>query len=274
MLSDWLHESSSMHKVYSHSFCNLSATAAQYSMGGLFFDRLVNPLWVSEVNLCTEGIPGSSKDKLVQTCAIIDPLFWEHHVDNAVLNSRGWSLQERLMAPRVLHFCKYQIAWECQEEDAAECYPDGLPSLKLSETTRGEVVLRSRLKRLDPIVDGKALRTIRFKTEPLLHLVPDMNSFELWKRVVEVYSKARLTNPEDKLIALSGIAKLMADKIGSQYVAGKWEKNLASQLIWRVEPSFADGKFSWLSTRPPNYRAPSFSWASVDSETGITYGEI
>ena len=53
-----------------------------------------------------------------------------------------------------------------------------------------------------------------------------------------------------------------------------WEKHLASQLLWRVEPLFANGLFQYPSKRPPEYRAPTFSWASVDSETGITYGEI
>ena len=53
-----------------------------------------------------------------------------------------------------------------------------------------------------------------------------------------------------------------------------WEKHLTSQLLWRVEPLFAKGLFQYPSKRPPEYRAPSFSWAAVDSETGVTYGEI
>ena len=124
------------------------------------------------------------------------------------------------MAPRVLHFCQDQIAWECQQEDAAECYPDGLPSLKLSESKRGQVMSRSRMKGLDPDVDGYALRAARLKIEPVPHLVPDIYAYELWKCVVEVYSKARLTNPKDKLIALTGIAKLMSSKMNCKYVAG------------------------------------------------------
>src|SRR5438552_2841114 len=29
------------------------------------------------------------------------------------LNSRGWTLQERLLSPRTLHYCIDQIYWEC-----------------------------------------------------------------------------------------------------------------------------------------------------------------
>ena len=102
------------------------------------------------------------------------------------------------MAPRVLHFCQDQIAWECRQEDAAECYPDGLSSLSISEFRRGEVLSRSRLKGLDADLDGKALRNAPLKTEPVSHLAPAIYAFELWKRIVEIYSKAQLTNPEDK----------------------------------------------------------------------------
>ena len=30
-----------------------------------------------------------------------------------VLSSRGWTLQERILAPRILHFGKFQVHWEC-----------------------------------------------------------------------------------------------------------------------------------------------------------------
>jgi hypothetical protein len=229
-----------MQKVYSNSFCNLSATSARDGRDGLFFNRNLRPLWEAEVNMDTQDIPGSGATHLwdaegvvdtegvvrstwaspVKRCAIIDPMFWDQSVDNAILNTRGWVLQERLMAPRVLHFCRDQIAWECQEEDAAECYPVGLSSLSLSEPTRGEVIPRSRMKGLNPDHDGRVLRTARAKWEPLPDPVPGIYAYELWKRIVEVYSRARLTNPKDKLIALAGLAKLMSDKIKSNYVAG------------------------------------------------------
>lgn len=37
------------------------------------------------------------------------------------LNDRGWTLQERLLAPRVLHFGTSEMAWECAEKIACEC---------------------------------------------------------------------------------------------------------------------------------------------------------
>ena len=245
-VQDWIDQAAVMHKVYSHSFCNLSATSAKDSRDGLFFDRTPFPLWEAEVNLDTDGIPAPAAnsrqynlprgaevepdDSLsygestsVKRCAIIDPMFWEQGVDNAILNTRGWVLQERLMSPRVVHFCRDQIAWECQEEDAAECYPVGLSGLSLSEAKRGEVIPRSRMKGLNPDIDGRGLREARATREPvpdLVHLRPEIYAYELWRRIVEVYSKAQLTQPKDKLVALAGLARLISGKIDSKYVAG------------------------------------------------------
>lgn len=98
--------------------------------------------------------------------------------------------------------------------------------------------------------------------------------YQRWKRVVEVYSKTNLTNLGDKLIALSGIAKMMSAQVGETYVAGLWREYLASQLLWRVDPVYENGVFSNPSKRPKIYRAPSFSWAAIDAPQGITYGEI
>lgn len=95
-----------------------------------------------------------------------------------------------------------------------------------------------------------------------------------------------LARPEDKLVALSGMARLMARKIGTpdnspdQYVAGLWRTHLESQLLWKVEPVFReiDEVFDHVSTapHPDKYRAPSFSWAAIDAEkgNGITYAEV
>ncbi|KUJ09351.1 HET-domain-containing protein [Mollisia scopiformis] len=216
--------------------------------------------------------------------------FWEATVDQAPVNRRGWVLQERLIAPRVLHFCHDQIAWECWEKDAVESLADGMPLLQLKA---GSIVSGSRLKGMVPSVDGKALRHARLVrgrltsgkyTDIDAHMglsVPSIYCFEVWKRVVETYSKTRLTKATDKLIALAGIAKIMSRRIlngrDEDYVAGMWRDNLESQLLWRVDPAVRkDGTYDFHSERPgmDEYRAPSFSWAAIDSERGINYADV
>ncbi|KAF2643374.1 hypothetical protein P280DRAFT_488422 [Massarina eburnea CBS 473.64] len=131
----------------------------------------------------------------------------------------------------------------------------------------------------------RRLRRIRLQglPDPDEHLQPVIYALEHWRRIVEVYTRTTITKPEDKLIALSGMASWMARKIGkpeepAQYVAGLWRVHLASQLLWRSETLFRENKstFEHWTTAPEEYRAPSFSWASIDTENGhgITYAEI
>jgi Heterokaryon incompatibility protein (HET) len=272
---DWLSESVQMYSVYRNSYCNVSATAAVNSSEGLYFDRDPQYLWEDEINLNTEGIPRPMSESLrgrllgleplVRRCKIQDGSFWDREVDDAPVNRRAWVLQERLLAPRVLHFCKDQIAWECRHVDAAECLPYGVSTMELKA---GTVKERARLKALIQEDYGP----------PVLAPNPIEKSFaahENWKRVVERYSTTGLTKPEDKLIALAGIAELISRGIGPKvaYVAGMWEKFLASQLLWRVNPHYEDGRMRYPQRRSPVWRAPSFSWAAVNAPQGIRCGE-
>ncbi|KAF1949897.1 HET-domain-containing protein [Byssothecium circinans] len=229
-----------------------------------------------------EGFSTDGDLKFLRRCTILDVSSWTNHIDRAPVNRRGWVLQERLMAPRVLHFCHDQIAWECAEFDAAEGQPQGMPNFQL---TSDGIIEESRLKGLDPEADGRRLRRIRLQgfDDPDTHLQPVIYALELWRRIVEVYSRTAITNPEDKLIALSGMARWMARKIGkpdkpAEYVAGLWRVHLASQLLWRTDTVFRqfDSTFECLTTATEEYRAPSFSWASIDAEKGhgITYADI
>lgn len=100
---------------------------------------------------------------------------------------------------------------------------------------------------------------------------------ERWTKLVGTYTSMSLTCPGEKLVALSGIAKQYAAGYHDTYIAGMWQSALLYQLLWCV---------SWgvrlpnagLKPRPSVYRAPSWSWASIDGHICIqdwpTYEEI
>jgi hypothetical protein len=97
---------------------------------------------------------------------------------------------------------------------------------------------------------------------------------ENWKGIIERYSLTNLTKANDKLIALAGIAEQMSTHIAAPYIAGMWRNQyFASQLLWRVETLFKNGKFLHPSKRPEEYRTPSWSWAAIDAPQGIRCGE-
>ncbi|KAH7091485.1 hypothetical protein FB567DRAFT_617115 [Paraphoma chrysanthemicola] len=85
------------------------------------------------------------------------------------------------------------------------------------------------------------------------------------------YADRELTNPQDKLPAISGMAKILADSIGDAYFAGLWEGDLLRGLLWNVVvPRYRRLQALLVQlklTRPMTgtYVAPSWSWASRDA---------
>jgi hypothetical protein len=76
-----------------------------------------------------------------------------------------------------------------------------------------------------------------------------------WQTLCSHYAYRELTFPEDKLPAISGIASTIAKKVQSEYLAGLWRNHLVHDLFWKTVT---------VATKPKKYRAPSWSWASVD----------
>lgn len=84
----------------------------------------------------------------------------------------------------------------------------------------------------------------------------------LWKSEVCQYTTRLLTEPDDRLRALQGVAQQLQQLWGAEYIFGLW------QNAW---PDL----FAWVRTGPvpPSQRrlqrAPSWSWASVDFPIGF-----
>jgi hypothetical protein len=86
--------------------------------------------------------------------------------------------------------------------------------------------------------------------------------YMMWDQVVETYSQASLTVPGDKLAALSGLAKRFKVTLRDDYVVGMWRRHLESALLWYTNDyEDLDGT---ASSQPAIYRAPTWSWTSVD----------
>lgn len=79
---------------------------------------------------------------------------------------------------------------------------------------------------------------------------------EVWHQCVDEFSKRTLTVLSDKLPAMAGLAAVINDGTVGEYLAGIWSKNIGFGLAWARA-------YSLLSPTPA-YRAPSWSWASID----------
>jgi hypothetical protein len=82
-----------------------------------------------------------------------------------------------------------------------------------------------------------------------------------WRQlIVPNYVRRSLTVPGDRLPALAGIASIIAQTFGDQYLAGIWLSDISFGLAWRVRRRRKQ-PFRLASTEP---LGPSFSWVSVD----------
>ncbi|KAF6842959.1 heterokaryon incompatibility protein [Colletotrichum musicola] len=246
---DWRRESSTMQDVYKNALFSISALGAKDDDGGCFFQRDPSAVVPTVLRLRLEE-DGDEKTFIAtaeQTFCGWLPLF-EHEP----LLERSWVVQERLLAPRTLHFGTKQVFWECREKASCETHPDSIYTRAQYNNARDE----------DEAFPWKQLLDI--EPSPFEDISdPSRRIFFEWDRLVEFYAGRKLTVARDKLPALSGLAnatraRLQKLKPGPhRYLAGLWEENLMKTLLWEpVGPR----------KRPSTYRAPSWSWACLDGQ--------
>jgi hypothetical protein len=83
-----------------------------------------------------------------------------------------------------------------------------------------------------------------------------------WALIVNEFTRRNITQESDRLPALSGIAKQIQLETRDEYLAGLWKKDLRYDMLWKVSILFSKETDEWK--RPANYRAPSWSWASIE----------
>lgn len=91
--------------------------------------------------------------------------------------------------------------------------------------------------------------------------------YQVWNGILKAYARCALTKPSDKFVAISGVAKDSAKAIDDEYLAGLWRRNLINGLLWTVADFLEDHEEFPPVVRPKEYRAPSWSWASLYAST-------
>lgn len=243
---DWAEQAPLMDKVYMNAELCLAAAASSDAYGGFFRQREPEDIQPFKIDLLLSE-PGSLENPTPRTfyayCRGEVPiLIWTAAVTSSPLNHRGWVQQERVLAPRTIHFSHQQACWECKELQAYEAGPDdameefGSQTIKDWETRGPETV---------------AFHQARDGLSPL-----PQDIYEAWRRVISQYSTCALSFERDTLVAASGMAKAFARHLGEDYAAGLWKGHLVQELLWSRA---ARGE----TRRHKEYRAPTWSWASV-----------
>lgn len=248
---DWEAEAPMMRYVYANSVCNVVASASNEPEGGLFRSRQAADLWASGIVESTLGAGRPEKHFIFQ-----DGYFErQKYRGKQTLHSRGWVYQETFLAPRLLYFTQHQIMWECLERDRCEAFSEGVPCHESRKSLDRLLKWPSDTTEDEP----EKNRALPNHTSVQSTCLSD-ETLSLWQDTRGDYFFLEFTRPSDKLHAFSGVAKLFQELTGQEYLAGLWKSRMIEQLDWQVVvPAPA------LTT----YRAPSWSWASVDGI--ITY---
>lgn len=256
---DWLRESAQMRLIYSNSHITIAAhPSASCKDGFLGEQEYGQPSWQRGVwtKAKSQQHDGKSnmRGKVYIRTGKPPPEAGRTHLP---LEYRGWTLQEAVLPRRILHYTGLEMMWECNTQHLCECghvqvsrtLGDRAPMAKTAFHRKGEV-------------GGSKKGQLQWSVE------------DGWMRLVERYSKRKLSRGSDKLIAISGLVQMVGammhnsdpaarvqepSLLSSIYLAGIFLTGFPRHLLWNAEG---------LNKRPPPheppYRAPTWSWASTD----------
>ncbi|KAH8649417.1 heterokaryon incompatibility protein-domain-containing protein [Tricladium varicosporioides] len=238
---DWRRESVAMDRVYKFALFNIAASAGLNSSRGCFSKRRADILQPIKMQLHWHT------SEITQAAYHLVHSSWHQDVPNAPLNRRGWVLQERILSPRILHFSATQIYFECSKGVYSEAFPTRKVVKKdYSGSLRSGLVASHPL--ITPITASNA------------NIEVSNGILTAWYNTISHYTKCKLTREEDKLVAISGLAREVQRLTGWEYAAGLWKERIEVQLLWYCLQGHK------LVPKEIEYRAPTWSWASVAME--------
>ncbi len=224
---DWQKESITMASVYGKSHLNISASAAVDGSGGCFQDRDSASL-------------GHFVTPVLNVVGELRPMRFGRTADAfayqialSPLASRAWVFQERYLARRNLFFTKTQLWWECKTDAACEAIPRG-------------AIIRPGTYELARISSEAADEKVQ------------------WHDIIVNYSKGKLTNESDRIIALAGVVESFSKthNLATQdYLFWLWKPIQPRDLCWEA--------YDVASAVPG--MLPSWSWLSVQSGINIKF---
>ncbi|KAI1472078.1 uncharacterized protein F4812DRAFT_416523, partial [Daldinia caldariorum] len=252
---DWRREAGTMQDVYRNALFCISALGAENDEGGCFFPRdpsLIAPL---AVDIRQRGAFSSRAGGHGVGCSIPRRT---PHPPSVGFAGKAYGPSHYIFREEtgVLGMCRIPCL-----RDASEWFR------RISSACNSFVKEQhEKLDDIDYLPLSRLLIAVSIapcKTRDLLtRILAD------WSAIVSLYSNTKLTLPRDKLVAVSGLAKdtrkaLQRLEPGKhKYLAGLWEDHLIETLCWYV-------RVGTPATRAGSYRAPSWSWASLDGYLDI-----
>jgi hypothetical protein len=158
-------------------------------------------------------------------------------------NAYKLRIEEQILSSRNVHFASGELYFECKSHAACECSGWSLHLSSHQWETRWRKA-HTFLLGLHPTLAAKVGKK--------------KGDFEAYRALIEAFTQLDITNELDRLPALSGITSGRQD----EYLAGIWRSLLIESLHWYPTSNPAR---SSMARRTHQYRAPTWSWASVEA---------
>lgn len=240
------HEMAVMQRVYQNSYITIVAACGANSDSGFFKVPAEDPSFVAIPVLHRDG----RRSKMF--------LCERSKRQSEPVNERAWTLQECLLSPRLLIYSRNCIFFRSPEHGEqiagrpgikydwnGYCASSGMTTVRLMRS--GQIIL-------PPLSTQTPNARAILNSHGAEKLSP---AYRMWKLIVADYASRHLTNPRDKLPALSGIVTYFKNAMDDDYLAGLWRRQLAYDLSWTTARNGS-------ARRPRAWRAPSWSWMSID----------
>lgn len=220
-------EIAQMGNIYRNAYFTIIAASAQRASQGFLQDRPGYVAYVHLPFLCPDGTVGSMS---------LSPVYDQYDHTQEPVNSRAWCLEERLLSPRALIYASHTLQYHCQTSTVN--IGDAISAPRATERLPSFMFHHQHFS----VEDDKST---------------EREVVNAWEDIVQDYTRREHTQPGDRLLACSGLANLFSHFWPGRYLAGLWQSTLLTDLLWIKD-------YQELFSRPTKYRAPSWSWASID----------
>jgi hypothetical protein len=257
---DWAAEAEHMDKVYSNATLTITADRGEGSSSGIFGSQSIGnapqelklngrPIYVNN-NTVREHPRG------VTTEPISD--------ESEPINRRAWTMQEATLSKRTLRYPGPEMLWSCSSFFACACRRD---------EPQSEIVNRTRLYQYSE-------KESVYRSSERRPQVLEEDLRRKWHATISSFTQRSVRYEGDQLPALAGMAKLFQLRfektLGRRdlYIAGMWEGALHWELLWQTFDSTNCARIHesrMASARPRQWRAPSWSWASISGSVKFEY---
>ncbi|CAG8955478.1 hypothetical protein HYFRA_00010345 [Hymenoscyphus fraxineus] len=259
---DWSRESARMTEIYSNAHIVIANNHGRDSSIGCFGTRPPRPM--AEVRL-----PGFASN-LVAMASYVPEEFWNDlgGFRNEALSQRGWALQERVLAKRLLHYNTRQMYFECNQGIIGE---DGC-------------MRKERYCRLDASIETWDVLVRFYRERNLTNLTDKFPAIGGLAKLFEEKLKAQYVAGLWSTHLISGLAWkpfIELPSICDVYIGPSWSwasygpglvnmgevwNDITKVLEWNVEPKTQNNAYGEISSAWLRIRGPILNLIPVGFE--------